>query len=167
MKYTALPILLLAISMPMFAQTTYSQDSVISWRGGGPTFAVYGAQFIAPDGTLADLDTLRVWPNYACNGQTAPIPGKGYVIYTVNGVGQPCAPVLDATYGPTISVISIVEGWKHTCTGVSSVHIDFVGGSFDVPNITYEYKAGSGRAGGGAGCYAVVVPNPPTTLTLN
>jgi hypothetical protein len=152
----ALPLLFLALAITASAQTNYTfTEPVGAGRGTGTAFSVYQMPF----GT-AEVGQLVVHSNYACSGQSAPF--LGYVFVTVNGVGQPCAPVTSATFGPNITTTTNYGGMLHYCTGPGSVNVQFTTGSMDL-TLNYYWGYSGGRVYY-TGCFRQIAEG---TMTLN
>ena len=156
MPKVALPLLFLALAITASAQTTYIlTEPVGAGRGTGTGFSAYQLPF----GT-AEVGSLVVQPNYSCYGQSAPF--LGYVFVSFNGVGQPCAPVTSATFGPNITTTTVYGGVPHYCTGPGSVNLQFTTRSIDL-TLNYYWGYSGGRVYY-TGCFRQIAEG---TMTLN
>lgn len=155
---TALPMpLLVLVAAFASAQTTYTlQASVGGGRGTGTTFSAYQMDF-----GQVQVSELTVASSYFhCADQTTAYLGD--VQFSLNGQTEPCAPVLAGTiFGANITTTTVYLGVSHTCTGPGSVHVPFVGGSFDL-TLSYHWGYTSGHPIF-KGCFRDI---PSGTMTL-
>ena len=115
----ALPFLALVLSLPAFAQTTYTVTL--------PTSGVYSYPFRAfniPLSSGAQVNWLEVGTNTGCYGQST--PGVGFIYLTLPSGALPCIPLtgspspiagtFDDGVGHSGSYSFVIETHYH-CTG--------------------------------------------------
>src|SRR5262249_15139872 len=99
----AVLLFFLAMSMPLFAQTTYTLNSNnagdVFFNGHAYTSAYYAYQMPMTNG--AEINTLVAAANSACPNQSAPF--LGYIFDSFNGAENPCNPITKLSFGPMVS----------------------------------------------------------------
>lgn len=147
MRLAALSLLVLAMSLPLFAQTT----TTYTVTGGTGRATTPTRIFFNTD--AAPSQFLESGYGTECGGQT--LPAYGFLLLSVPGINT-CA---SATSQPVSSC--------------GTINVYFVGNDNGVPfnghlsmTSICQYRRGSGgRAGGGAGTYYTVQPGGTLTIT--
>jgi hypothetical protein len=124
----------------------------VFFNGHAYTSDYYAYQMPLTNG--AEINTLVAAANSACPNQSSPF--LGYIFDSFNGAENSCNPITALSFGPMVSDPTVLGSRTFWCTGPSSVHLEFAGGSFDA-QMSYYYS-GYART---AGCY-----EKTTTATL-
>jgi len=137
MKVAALPLMLLAMSLPLFAQTTTTYNVVQPYAAGRVTTPTRIFNVLLSGG--ASISWLELGQGTACGGQTA--PPLGFIFITLPSGALPCAYVTAGSGGSCGLVSAMFKGVDQRGVRFS--------GTVNLTSVCHYSRGGGGRGSGG------------------
>ena len=152
MKLAALPVVLLVLSVPMFAQSSTTYNVVQPYASGRATTPT--RIFYVGLNQGASISWLELGQGTACSGQTS--PPLGFIFIKLQSGALPCARVMASSNGSCGLVSATFRGADNNGLALS--------GTVNLISVCHYRRGGGGKGGGGAGTYYTITSGSLTII---